>query len=527
MCLKDNRREKGLREKLEDLGVKYKKKVLLCVLGLFICSGCGYAFSEGIDEQIQEPEAFLQEAVYNVEFEKPAVSPRVLIDRNGYETGGEKVALFKGENLSETFRVIEEKTDKVVYEGGIEKTEYDSIQKEYISRGNFTKVIQPGVYHLETSIIGQSYPFEIKENVYESLYETILSSFYYHRCGSDLNGEVDMNNHKACHLQETFLKEDSTTVIMTYGGWHTGKEFEKDVVDACKIISDLLSAYEIIGINNEDSKKNTRTETKLLDEVEFEGKWLLSMQDELTKGVYSGVYPEKENNGTEPEADNRRFLVEGISRESTAEFAAVMGQISRIFEKRDFKFSKQCMQAAKEAYAYLEKENINDDLLYYAAAELYKATGMSQYQKQIKAYLVSEEQISNSKFNRKLYGNIAYMTTEKYPVDIPICSSLMEEFMAEAEALAARSREDCYMTWAGENGYNTHEILQNTFLLALIDYVITSQEYRKTIENQLHYLLGRNENGVEMISGKGIYELHLQATLFFIIHEMMEREAET
>ncbi len=516
--------------------MKNRKAALICILILLLCSGCRYADPDDAIRQTQEPEAFLQEAVYDVDFEKPSVLPKVLVDRNGYEAEGQKVALFRGQNLSETFRVILEETDQVVYEGNIGKAKYDALHEEYISKGDFSQVTKPGVYYLETSVIGQSYPFEVKENAFESLYENILDTFYYHRCGTDLEGSVYINNHKACHLKETVLKEDTGTAVDTHGGWHTGKGFEKDVADGCKIVSDLLSAYDIIGFKNENSENKSRNETKLLNEVVFEGRWLLSMQDEITKGVYSGVYPEKENNATAPEADERKFFVGEISREATAEFAAVMAQISRVIKEQNLEFSKECILASQNAYAYLEKQNINDDLIYYAAAELYKTTGLNQYQKQIRVYLSLQDPINNSKFERRLYGNIAYMTTEKFPVDVLLCSELMDEFMAKAEELASQAREDSYMTWAGENGYNTREILQNTFLLSLIDYVITSQEYMKIIENQLHYLFGRNENGIEMISGKGVliltenkeeYELHLQATLFFIIHEIMEREAET
>ncbi len=515
----------------------FRKRLWLCLVTVLLFTGCGYENPEDyktLEEKVDE--SFLQEAVYDEPYEKPSSRPGVLVDRNGYGTESEKVALFRGEGLSQDFTVVNQETKQVAYRGKIQKTAYNEIDKEYISKGVFTELTEPGTYYIETAVIGQSYPFEIKEDVYGQIYSDVLDSFYYHRCGTDLNGTVDVNNHRACHLKATKL-QGTDTVIQSQGGWHTGSNFEKDVVEGAKIVSDLLLTYEYIeekeGTEQETEEKG-RLRNKLLNEVAFEVKWLLSMQEEESGGVYGGVYPEKETITTAPETDEGTYYVKEISVEATAEFSAVLAQFSRIYSIYDKEFSEICLKASEGAYSYVEKYGELDDLQYYAAAELYKSTGNEKYHIKLKQYLGLIQPGENSRFSRKLYGDIAYLTC-KQKVDVGICDQLMDGLMEKAEGLAESAKKDVYMVWTDQSGRCAGQILENTFVLAIIDRIITSHEYLGIMENQLHYLLGRNEDGVGMVTGKGIlnhtdegeeYQLYLQSSFIFILHEIVEREAE-
>lgn len=511
------------------------KKIWLQIFLIVFLMGCGYEAPSDY-ESLEEPvkESFLQEAVYNVFYEKPSTRPGVLIDRNGYGTESTKIALFRGENLSKEFTVVDRKTKKVVYEGQIQEPVYNEINQEYISKGDFTEFAEPGNYYIETAVIGQSYPFQIKEDIYTDLYISALDSFYYHRCGMNLEGSVAVNNHRACHMGKT-LRKGTSIEIDTKGGWHTGSNFEKDVVKGCKIVSDLLMTYEYMQVDeatDPETDANSKVSDKLLDEVVYEVKWLLAMQDEKTGGVYRGVYPEKETVEMAPEEDKGNFYVDDISIEATAEFSAIMAQFAGIYGIYDEELAATCLKASESAYGYVEKYSELDDLQYYAAAELYKTTGNARYHNKLKQYWQLSEKPENSGFNRKLYGDLAYLTCNN-TVDIEICNELMDSLMENAEVLAESSKKDPYMVWAGKEGRDAKTILENAFVLAVIDHVVTSHEYLGIMENQLHYLLGRNEDGIEMVTGKGVlnltsqkeeYELYLQSSIIFIIHEIVERE---
>lgn len=385
-------------------------------------------------------------------------------------------------------------------------------------------------------MIGRSYSFEISDNVYETIYNNIIESFYYHRCGTDLDGEIQVNNHKACHIGSTSL-ENTEKVIDTLGGWHTDNSFNKDVVESTKMVSDLLLTYEFLysaPAAGSEMTDEMRSMHALLREVSYEVNFLLKMQDVSTGAFYTRVESKEEMTEGSPETDMRTFYVTQVSEEATAECAAVLAQFSRMYRAVDEKLADACLKAAVKAYTYLEKDAGLNDYTYYAASELYKTTGNLKYSQYILKYRKSEERKRSSRFDRELYGDIAYLTST-YTVELDLCTELMDEMMSRAERIAASAGQDTYLV-AMQNGKRDSEsILESVFILTIVDHIVTSHEYVGIIENQLDYLFGRNELGVNMVTNKGIlrsikeeetYDLYLQSTLVFILHELIEREAE-
>lgn len=518
-----------------------QRMITLLLLLVILLNGCGIENRKDIDstyaddEKEVQADTFLEEAVYDFTYEKPKKSPNVFVDRNGYATKDTKLAFFSGKELPTQFEIVDKETKEVVFEGVMEKAEYDAKTEKYFAVGDFTDVKTEGTYYIRADIIGQSYSFEIKKNIYKETYQKIIESFYYHRCGVDLDGAIEVNNHLACHTDNTFL-EHTDVVVDTLGGWHTDSNFNKDVVEGAKLVSDLLLTYEILYDAPTDTKmtEEMRSMHALLTEVSYEIHFLLKMQDVQTGAFYAGVKSSENMLESAPDKDNRTFYVLEESDEATAECAAVLAQFGRIYKGMDEELASACVHAATKAFTYLEQKAKFDDLTYYAACELYKTTGNAKYYQYIQKYIAAENKKEASKFDRKLYGDIAYLTTT-YQVDLEYCTQIMESLMKRAELISANMEEDSYLVYT-ENGKRSSEtILQSTFVLALVDHIVTSHEYIGIIKNQLHYLFGRNEEGVQMITNKGIqlslsdkesHELYLQSTLVFILYELIEREDE-
>lgn len=512
--------------------------VLLAAI-LITLSGCGgiKTADENAQKEEQEtqPDAFLGEAVYDFSYEKPKKNPNILVNRNGFGEKDTKVAFFCGKELQEDFRLIDKTTRKVVFEGKLENMDFQAELGVYVAKGDFSEVTAKGSYYLEADIIGQSYPFEIGENTYETIYNNVIESIYYHRCGTNLNGKIEVNNHAACHTGKTYLK-NSQVQIDTVGGWHTDNNFNKDVVESTKMVSDLLLTYEFLHGNIADGTKLTdevRSLHSLIVEAAYEINFLLKLQDEQTGAFYAGVKSDAPLNGSEPQKDTRAFYVEEISDEATAECAGVLAQFSRVYRAIDEELADKCQIASEKAYTYLDGRQMVDDLQYYAACELYKTTGNPQYSQYILKYTKDVAPKYNSRFDRELYGNIAYLTTT-YKVDLEFCTTLMDEFMNRAEVISQKSKEDTYLVCTRDGKRKSEDVLESTFILAIVDHIVTSHEYLGIIENQLQYLFGRNELGANMVTNKGIlrqakeeeeYDLYLQSTLIFVLHELIEREA--
>lgn len=552
--------------------------VVMAILLLFL-NGCNVYITDEKKQSEEsrktaETDTFLEEAVYDFSYEKPKESPHILLNRNGYDQTDSKVAFIKGKELPEEFQVVDKKTKMIVFTGKIEKVSFDSESGEYFAQGDFSDLQIKGSYYLQAQFIGQSYSFEITEERFKTIYDNIIGSLYYHRCGTNLTGKIALNNHRVCHRADTCL-EGTDTVIDTTGGWHTDYNFNKSVVESTKMMSDLMLTYEFLHGGGSTSMENRNqwdmdSMQLLLSEVYYEVPFLLKMQDEKTGAFYGGVRSSEELVAATPEDDQRKFYVTEISETATAECAGVLAQFSRIYKEIDAKTAEQCLDAATRGYLYLEKQQVQGEERYYAACQLYKTTGYVKYSQYVLQYLQDEEQWSGTSadaqgenrikdspvsissnhlaadrtqkkgnssqaiFSRKIYGDIAYLTTT-YQVDMEVCSSLINQLMSRAQKVSASAREDAYLVYAPGGIRDSQTILEGAFLLAVIDHIVTSHEYVGVMENQLDYLFGRNEIGENLVTNKGVlknvheeekYDLYLQSTLVFILHELIEREAE-
>ena len=499
-----------------------KKRVYQIINIIFLISlltGCGpKPVSEFMIEEQQQDSEF--------DYEKPKSIPNVLVDQVGYETDSTKVAVFRGENLSKMFEVIEASSGETVYTGEIISNGYNDTLDEFTSYGSFTELRKNGTYYIQTAIIGQSYPFVIGDKLYDELIPQISKNIYYNRCGIDIDPEYakDPYVHKACHT-EKLLTPDTEEKIDVVGGWHTADGQEKDVSKGCMVAANLLLAYEFYpDILTDDSglPESGNQIPDILDEVRHEIEWLLKLQNSNTGGVYSGV-------------DNDQQLRE-VTLSATAEFAGVMAQFYQSEKEFDQAFATQCLRASEKAWNYIEENTDRQNIAYtkeqyYAAAQLYKVTGNAIYHNFIKQYHTLEK-IDVKDEDNQLYGDIAYLTTTK-KVDSKLCSTIMNRWMNKVERIVKDSKQSPYFV-TGDKDTN---MLNNMLCLAMIDHVITNHEYVTVLENHLHYFLGRNTEGISFIEGIGkvhasaadvqmeiTKQPELAATLMFMLGEIITEE---
>ena len=93
-----------------------------------------------------------------------------------------------------------------------------------------------------------------------------------------------------------------------------------------------------------------------------------------------------------------------------------------------------------------------------------------------------------------LMGEITYLSTRR-KVDKELCGKMMSEMMKTAEEISTVSRQEDYLVKVAEQ----EEILNSITVMSVVDYVITNHEYYTVIENHIHYLLGRNPEGKNMV----------------------------
>ncbi len=450
-----------------------------------------------------------------LDYEVPVSVPNILVNELGYLPNREKVAVFRGENLPETFQVIDAESGQAVWEGEIENRGYNPETGEHNSYGTFTELNSPGTYYVEARIVGRSYTFTISDGLYDTVFRSACKQYYYNRCGISLHADfAGAYAHNACHTQKVPLREDATVSLDVSGGWHQDESGSKDTASACKVVNSMLLAYELnkdLFTDDMDIPESGNAIPDLLDEINYEIGWLLKMQDIVTGGAYSGVTVYQSAAEAGPLSPYTAF-VEPVTLEATAMYCAVMAKFGYLYQDFDTAYATACLQAADRAWRYLEnnyKDYLDaeagsgemDGLIFMAATEMYRAAGYNAYNRKITQYLNDQAYQDNLNENF-IMGGVTYLSTKKR-VDRNLCSEIMKVLMDKAETIAGASSESLYLTAGNRNQDNNSELLESMVYLSIVNHIIKNHEYGTVIENHLHYFMGRNPEGISYIDGIG------------------------
>jgi endoglucanase len=329
------------------------------------------------------------------------------INQIGYRTADKKQVIVSGK--ASGFAVINGINGVQVFAGELMNGGLDSDSGDELYYGDFTEVRTAGTYYIVVPGIGQTDSFVIGDKVYNELKAGLLKSFYYQRCGMDLEEKfAGVWAHPACHTGKGKIYGDEKIEIDGNGGWHDAGDYGKYVVPGSVAAADLMMTWEFFpescgdNINIPESGNGV---PDILDEARVELEWLLKMQDQNTGGVYhkltSGSFPPL---AMMPQDDLSELLFSPFSAAATGDFAAVTAMASRIYKDFDGKFARACLKASEHAWNWLQNNvssagftNPRDittgeygddsdlDERIWAAAELYRATGDAVYNEYIKS----------------------------------------------------------------------------------------------------------------------------------------------
>ncbi len=418
------------------------KRIVLWFLAALaaVFTGCGSRDDgeRAQKQETQQAEIFSMETEPVLDYEVPVVLPGILVDRIGYEALSHKTAVVRGSSLPARFRIVNADTGEVVYTGSLEGAGYDTETKEYNSYGDFSALTEEGVYYMECDMLGRSYSFEIKDTMYEDLMEEAIAL---------LNG-------RRSHLTEA------------------------DVLDVCQSVSVLLLSYELFAPVYEGRAVEGK-EPPLIALVKSYAEWLLTMQDAQT----GAVLEEGEALWTE-----------------TAWLSAVLAKFSYTYQKYDSVYATVCLQASDKAWKAITEqkqqkaeesgEGSYEEVMFYAAAELYRATGRNAYH--LMVIELSKDMTADADKVALVFGTLTYASTKR-SVNMDLCARLTKVLLDEAEYIAELAQEDVFSTGSSLAEESLEEILWDMVVVSSVDYIITNHEYATLIENHLHYLAGVNE----------------------------------
>lgn len=457
----------------------------------------------------------------------------IAVDLLGYRPEDIKIAVVK-EFDSETFEVVDITTNLPVYTA---KIRGDAIRDEstgditYIA--DFTGLKTPGKYQLwlpGTTV--RSNEFRIHSDVYRSAALASLESYYYQRCGVEVNNGT-IWRHAPCHINDAVFFDNPSSAKDMIGGWHDAGDYGKFVTTATLSVAFLMYLYETEPTKFSDHQllipEVGNGIPDILDEVRWELTWLLKMQRE-DGGVYHKVSTKKWTGEYLPHRDTGTRYIFRVSSTATGAFAAVTALGARSFKKWDPEFAHVLLKASVNAWSFLDNhreivppggfenppgvvggayadENDVDERL-WASVELYRLTGNTDYHKYFLAnytrfggvnYPISWRNVQN-------FAYYSYLQDPRLSSNQDAQNYIVSTLKGYSDNLVKRIEGNGYRcVLKGSHYYWGSNGVALGFAFDLIQaYEVTREpRYLSGALDVLHYILGRNAFSLSFVTGVG------------------------
>jgi endoglucanase len=422
-----------------------------------------------------------------------------------------------------------------------------SLKKTCIA--DFSAFTSPGTYVIVVPGVGYSYTFEIKPNVLQAVAASTLKSFYFIRASTELPEKFadkwkrpagHPDDKVMVHASAATLSRPEGTIIASPRGWYDAGDYNKYIVNSGITMGTLLSAYEDfpdyfkhLDTNILESSNNV---PDILDEVLWNLRWMLSMQDPSDGGVYHKLTNASFDGMVMPhQANNQRYVVQKGTA-ATLDFAAVTAQAARILNKYEKEFpglSDSCLSASKKAWQWAnENPNVvyDQDLINkkhkpaittggygdknfadefsWAGAELYVTTRNDQYYKSIDVN--SEKATLPSWAGVKLLGYYSMLRNQKSltPLAANDINLIRSQIISLSSDLANGCETRSFRTVMGKSvsdyGWGSSSVAANQGIALIQAYQITGdKKYFDYALSNVDYLLGRNGTGYSFVTGMG------------------------
>ena len=438
----------------------------------------------------------------------------IFINQIGYLPKDKKLAFLTqaAQNQNCTFELCEINSKKVVFTGKIlpkndDGSKYvDSAVGEEIFTADFSEFSQEGKYFIK---IGnqESFPFEIKSQVYKNLYYSVLNYFNLSRCGQNF-----------CHTADAEIYGTNETKNVQ-GGWHDAGDYGRYIVPTAKTVMDLLMAY--------DSSKNFFTDFDILKEIRFALEWMLKMQRE-DGAIYHKVSCYHFCAFIKPEDEKDKLVISPISTAATADFAGSLAFASKYYQKEDKEFAKKLLDAALKAQEYLNHHddeifinppeittgsygdrNVSDER-YFALCALWEVTENPDYLK--KALEIRKNEIENNRFWHEGFGwglmagfgtEILINNSQKID-DKEVVQTLKDAVIKSADKSLETANKSAFLYASKFYGWGSNGAVCDQAHVLMLAYKITGKiEYKIIAKAQLDYVLGCNPLNFCYVTGWG------------------------
>ena len=403
-----------------------------------------------------------------------------------------------------------------------------------------------------------SEPFAIGSDIYTQVKYDALAYFYHNRSGTPILADVvgEAWSRPAGHESDTQVQtlvcatdplDEECITLDVEGGWYDAGDHGKYVVNGGISAWTMLNQYERFKNMSSvaefsDGKMILPTEegtngiNDLLDEARWQVEWLLKMQVPSGQPLEGMVYHKMHDENwtglpTAPHEDTEVRYIHPPSTAATLNVAAVGAQCYRMYKAIDGVFAQTCLSKALTAYdaakQHPEMYAINtggsgggpyddsyvSDEFYWAATELYLATGLS--------YFANEMTNSSLHLNPRFagVGLLSWQDTDSLGlISLAIAkrdTSNAETSWIKAAQVALTDIANHFVESSVNEGYNlplssssypwgsNSAVLNNMLVLGLVYDFTGDDQYINAMIQGADYIFGRNPLGHSYVTGYG------------------------
>ncbi len=295
-----------------------------------------------------------------------APDDRIRIDQVGHHPQAPKVAVVVGANAG-TFMVTRPGDRKPLFRGKLGEPKQSSYNPKTTRVADFSSFTGTGMFVLRVPGIGVSHPFTIAEDVHLPLLKASVKAYYFQRFSMPLEERYAGQWKRPASAVQPIVVHPSAasdsrpagTAVASPRGWLDAGDHNKYIVNSGITTATLLMAYEDAEpvFKNLDLgiPESGNGLPDLLDEVLWNLRWMLTMQDPADGGVYHKCTNANFDAMVMPHETNAtRYLVQK-STAAALDFAAVTARASRVFAKFPMELpglADSCRRAAMQAWTW-------------------------------------------------------------------------------------------------------------------------------------------------------------------------------
>lgn len=490
---------------------------------LIICATAGMIASSGCGSK----------ALITARLEAPAATEAILVNQAGYLPGAEKVALLRAD--ADIFELIDVATGKNVYGAKPGEPLYWELSGDTVRAADFSAFTTPGTYRIclaGTDVCSAS--FRIGDDVYSEVSAAAVRSYYLNRSGIEITaghggkwarpaGHPD--TEVIVHASAASAGRPAGTVISSPGGWYDAGDYNKYIVNSSITNYTLLLFYQLypeycrsLNLNIPESGNDI---PDLVDELLWNLKWYLTMQDPADGGVYHKLTNLSFCGFVMPhEATDPRFVVMK-STAATLDFAAVTAMAYRVFANDPSEelraLATTCLDASGKAMKWAEAhpnliykqpadvstgaygdDNLADEL-FWAKAERALATGTVP----AGGFLDGVQAVTPT-WNQSATLGLISLAFSKDAAFAPLRDAAGSMLVSYADGLLAKSGTCPYRISLDRFDWGSTSDVANQAMLKLIAMKLSgSDRFMPSVQADLNWLLGTNPTGYSFVTGFG------------------------